>query len=790
MNSCHFRYWLVLLLTVLCGATGRAQLARGSQSDNSSSPFGLNASAWSHLGANTDNFDEAQGERRLGLLRESGAKWDRVDFWWGRIEPRRGEFVWRDYDRVVDKYQRAGVSLMPILAYASAWSNGVAPATDQERALYGRFVYNTVRRYRGRVHVWEIWNEPNIGQFWSPVPRARDYAALLQVAYREAKRADPTCTVVGAATALVDYGFIEDLLELGCGRFMDAISIHPYQGDLGSVGPEQGGLVNSIGSLKKLLAAYGVRLPIYITEMGYTTRPGGKVGEDEQANYLVRSYALALAAGVHRLFWFNLHDWEEHWGLVRPDFSQKPSFTAYQTLARSVANLKPAALLGFGGSARGVLFTRNGSTLGHDTRVAVVWATGDAQRVTLGGRRAYDVTGVPVGAGLVTLGPRPVFVVMPRLNNASLRPLPAWPTHMVRAPRGFTPIPPPLPTPAKWTEPAFERRALVSLTAGEGTAGAPLRITIPNVSIDAIVVRLDAAGNAMGRVVAQRDAASNALVWMAPPNARPQARLFYVVYWQGNRAGQKTNDDSTTLSAKPNWVENQQLRLETPGGKTIARIIHKPSGWMNQGAEVSGLFAASYNDSANGWPRLDPDAELVETRRESGPVFARVTSRVRFGRDRPDYVWSVTLYRGSSRVDWTGKWLNRGTGAKKFIHLGTSFPPGTQVRGPYSAATLPQTGASYGKWALIPAVPDQPAEVGMLLVAPNRNLSTPGWSKHAVVGVGSLYEDTVPAQVEASLFILPRRAATGEEAARLYRQVAFPARVRVGVVQRRPRSRR
>lgn len=282
LNFCLLRCWLILLLTALCSAAGRAQLARSSQGGNSSSPFGLNASAWSHLGANTDNFDEAQGEHRLALLKESGANWDRVDFWWSRIEPRRGEFVWRDYDRVVDKYQRAGVNLMPILAYASAWSNGVAPATDQERALYGRFVYNTVRRYRDRVHVWEIWNEPNIGQFWCAVRGARDYAGLL----------------------------------------MDPISVHPHQGDLGSIGPEEGGLVHSINSLQKLLATSDVRLPIYITEMGYATRPGGKAGEDEQANYLVRSYALALAAGVQRLFWFNLHDWEEHWGLVRPDFSK------------------------------------------------------------------------------------------------------------------------------------------------------------------------------------------------------------------------------------------------------------------------------------------------------------------------------------------------------------------------------------------------------------------------------------------------------------------------------------
>ena len=96
------------------------------------SPYGINGCAWSHLGMNTEHFDREAGIKRLRTERR-GAHWDRCDFWWGRIEPEKGRFFWRDVDWVVQQYRDAGIEVMPILCYASAWSDGAAPTTDEER---------------------------------------------------------------------------------------------------------------------------------------------------------------------------------------------------------------------------------------------------------------------------------------------------------------------------------------------------------------------------------------------------------------------------------------------------------------------------------------------------------------------------------------------------------------------------------------------------------------------------------------------------------------------------------
>lgn len=344
-------------------------------------PFGINGCSWSHVGLNTENFDRQGGLKRLRVLKEAGVQWDRCDLWWGRIEPEKGTFRWDDLDWVVAQYRDAGVQLMPILCYGSAWKSD-APVTDEERALYGRYVFQMVSRYKDDIHVWEIWNEPNITPFWTPRPDANDYAKLLKVAYEQAKEADPDCVVVGASTAGADLPFIETLLRAGGGQWMDAISIHPYQGDLGSLSPDKGGLETHIRDVRKLLVKYDCPMPIQLTEIGHrTTGTHGhtEVTEDQQAAYLVRTHVIALANGVERVFWFNLQDWDEYWGIVRKDFSRKPSFEAYQTMVKHLDNKRAVGRVDLGDGVSAFLFAPADQEPTRDNTVLVAWRPDDGE---------------------------------------------------------------------------------------------------------------------------------------------------------------------------------------------------------------------------------------------------------------------------------------------------------------------------------------------------------------------------------------------------------------------------
>ena len=321
------------------------------------SPFGICGTGWSHLGANTGSLDIPTATRRLDSLAAMGAKWDRCDFWWHRIQPEPNRFEWKDYDLALDAYDKAGVKVMPVLCYDAAWHPNQSPSMPTYREEYGRFVYETVKHFKGRISAYEIWNEPNGAQYWRPAPDAALYTELLKVAYREAKRADPSVTVVGGVVAGMDWPFIEGMLKAGAGNAMDAISVHPYQGNLGSAGPEAGNLAADLRRLKALLKQYNApKTRIWITEMGNRTvpdpytatgqaQPSGRVTEQQQANYLVRSYAIALSEGVERVFWFNLQDWpSETWGTItEKDWRRKPSWFAYRAMASMLTGKQFAA---------------------------------------------------------------------------------------------------------------------------------------------------------------------------------------------------------------------------------------------------------------------------------------------------------------------------------------------------------------------------------------------------------------------------------------------------------------
>jgi hypothetical protein len=157
---------------------------------------------------------------------------------------------------------------------------------------------------------------------------------------------------------------------------MDVVSIHPYQGDLGSLSPDKGGLAEQIRGVQKLLAEHGYRKPIWLTEIGHrTTGTHGhtSVTEEQQAAYLIRTYVIALASGAERVFWFNLQDWEEYWGIVRQNFERKPAFDAYRALTKQLQGKRAVGTLGDGA----VVFARAVRGSRVEDPVVVSWSPQD-----------------------------------------------------------------------------------------------------------------------------------------------------------------------------------------------------------------------------------------------------------------------------------------------------------------------------------------------------------------------------------------------------------------------------
>jgi hypothetical protein len=310
------------------------------------------------LGANFSNYYAGTGVRAYGAMRDGGASHDRVTFDWFRLQPAPGPFtvtVTDAYDTLLADAAGANISVLGILIGAPDWARDAAYpggayglprnldlAWNDPNNYWGQFVFATVARYKDRVRAWEIWNEPNLDQFW-PAPPAH-YARLLQVAYQAAKAADPTTTVVlGGLFRGVNEARIRDIFAalraldpVGANAFYhDVIGFHLYDG--GHCSP-----FDEIAYLRDFYwRPYVGDKPMWVTESGIRVldlpQPGFATPA-ESASFFITNAAYALAAGAQRYYFFRAIDPDarapEQWGLLRADGMIRPSYGAMQVAAQ------------------------------------------------------------------------------------------------------------------------------------------------------------------------------------------------------------------------------------------------------------------------------------------------------------------------------------------------------------------------------------------------------------------------------------------------------------------------
>ncbi|MFN4179091.1 MAG: glycosyl hydrolase [Armatimonadota bacterium] len=320
----------------------------------------------------------------LELIKRMGAAWIRDELYWGAVEREKGKFEFPEY---YDAYMKAagnlGIRPLIIFNYANRhYDKGLAPHTDEGRKAFARYCVELMKRYGQICRHWEVWNEPNIG-FWQPKPNPEDYTNLLKTVYETVKSVDPQAVVVGVCTAGTDFGFIEEVLKRGGGKFMDAISVHPYRYPRS---PEATNFVGEMMRLKELLDKYGVgHLKVWLTEFGYPTHITGGTPQWLSAAYIVRTFLWALTLPfVERLFVYDFQDdgedptYNEHnFGLIRFDSSPKVGYAAFNTMVRMLHRKQFSRQVDVSDGVVCLVFA------GDDEEVWALWATEGERKVNL-----------------------------------------------------------------------------------------------------------------------------------------------------------------------------------------------------------------------------------------------------------------------------------------------------------------------------------------------------------------------------------------------------------------------
>jgi hypothetical protein len=252
------------------------------------------------VGMNADGplFSVAgKSERQFGAMVASGVESIRVVFDWsaaqpfpdwnhvpldlvGNYEPDRVPTSFAATDQIVDLAARRHLTVLPVVLYAPSWDQLPHPAptlaVPRSPAPYANYVGLLVRRYGPRgtfwrehpglpkmpIRMWQIWNEPNILNFW-PAPLVPNYITLLRAAHTAIKRADPGAKVVLAGMPNYVWTDLAWLYRGGARGLFDVVAVHPYTKTVR-------GVITILELVRQVMDRAGDRRkPIILTELNW-----------------------------------------------------------------------------------------------------------------------------------------------------------------------------------------------------------------------------------------------------------------------------------------------------------------------------------------------------------------------------------------------------------------------------------------------------------------------------------------------------------------------------------------
>ncbi len=230
---------------------------------------------------------------------------------------------WVNHTAILQNMRAAGLTPVAVLYTRQPWRcsrDGLPDLTLRDgTSPWMQYVEEVVRRHRGVVRHWEIWNEPDVPAFGGERTAAQ-YVELVRQAALVIRRHNAGRIIAGG-TPWPGGAWIADCLDAGLARHCDILSVHyGYTGER-----DRARQLRYIQQVRQLRARSG--LPIWNTEtsiLKYTV-DGGDPNLPE-ADALDRILRVNREAGVEAVFYYyfapgnsdhpeSLLDWR---GYLRP----------------------------------------------------------------------------------------------------------------------------------------------------------------------------------------------------------------------------------------------------------------------------------------------------------------------------------------------------------------------------------------------------------------------------------------------------------------------------------------
>lgn len=292
-----------------------------------------------------DVFDPRKAYDKVAKI---GVKRIRIQSGWMKTERVKGVYDFAWLDEIVDNLLLRGLEpwlclcygnpLYTTLAESVFGAVGCPPVENREETeAWLRYVEAAVKHFKGKISLYEIWNEPDCSYSWKhlgeakedidPERNAREYGLFACETARAIKKADAEAQVAAfGLCSISNLKWVNDALSTGLYQYVDYVSFHIYASD-------DGLRARWISSLRDLVHSYNPDIRLIQGESGAQTRSDGNGAmrgfawtREKQTKMLLRTLICDLHEGVAFTSYFSTMDMIE---ALRGKVGDKASYLDY-----------------------------------------------------------------------------------------------------------------------------------------------------------------------------------------------------------------------------------------------------------------------------------------------------------------------------------------------------------------------------------------------------------------------------------------------------------------------------
>jgi hypothetical protein len=195
----------------------------------------------------------------------------------------------------------------PTSPHSAPWIGMGTNSPPRDQRNWDEYVVHTVNRYKGRIKYYQIWNEPQLADFWYPYTDIATLGRMTANAYRLIRIIDPSAKVVAAPVLpRPSSGGMRR-----AGKYLDELKKHKWPVDIyaAHIYPEVGrgpDRWRELGQdwIRKMREMKAPKKPFWVTETNYNLLGGPLPSKRQVENFMRETNRICDQIGISRNYWY------------------------------------------------------------------------------------------------------------------------------------------------------------------------------------------------------------------------------------------------------------------------------------------------------------------------------------------------------------------------------------------------------------------------------------------------------------------------------------------------------